>query len=32
MTSQMCIDAATDRELIEFGLKMSKGSCQRFDM
>lgn len=32
MTSQMCIDAATDRELMEFGLKMSKGSCSRFDM
>ena len=28
----MCIDAATDRELMEFGLKMSKGNCQRFDM
>lgn len=32
ITSQMCIDAATDRELMEFGLKMSKGACQRFDM
>lgn len=32
ITSQMCIDAATDREMMEFGLKMSKGSCQRFDM
>ena len=32
ITSQMCIDAATDRELMEFGLKMSKGNCQRFDM
>jgi hypothetical protein len=31
LTSQMCIDAATDRELMEFGLKMSKGSCKRFD-
>ncbi|MBX9588199.1 MAG: hypothetical protein K2X43_02770 [Hyphomonadaceae bacterium] len=32
VTSQMCIDAATDREMMEFGLKMSKGSCPRFDM
>lgn len=32
ITSQMCLDAATDRELMEFGLKMSKGTCQRFDM
>lgn len=32
ITSQMCIDAATDREIMEFGLKMSKGNCQRFDM
>jgi hypothetical protein len=32
ITSQMCVDAATDREMMEFGLKMSKGSCQKFDM
>ena len=32
ITSQMCLDAVTDRELMEFGLKMSKGTCQRFDM
>ncbi len=32
ITSQMCLDATTDRELMEFGLKMSKGTCQRFDM
>ena len=29
--SQMCIDAATDREMMEFGLKMSKDSCKKFD-
>jgi hypothetical protein len=32
VTAQMCIDAATDRELMEFGLKMSKGTCKRFDV
>jgi hypothetical protein len=32
MTMQMCIDAATDREMMDFGLKMSDGSCRRFDM
>ncbi len=31
ITSQMCIDAATDRELFEFGLKMSKDTCRKFD-
>ncbi len=31
ITSQMCIDAATDREMMEFGLKMSKDSCKKFD-
>ena len=31
MTTRMCIDAATDREMMEFGLKMSRGSCKRFD-
>lgn len=32
MVSQMCIDAATDREMLEFGLKASKDNCKRFDM
>jgi Protein of unknown function (DUF3617) len=32
ITSQMCIDAATDREMMEFGLKMSKGNCPKFNM
>ena len=32
IVSQMCIDAATDREMMEFGLKVSKKSCPRFDM
>lgn len=32
MTAQMCIDAATDREMMDFGLKMSKDSCKRYDM
>jgi hypothetical protein len=31
ITAQMCIDAATDREMMEFGLKMSKDACKRFD-
>jgi hypothetical protein len=30
--SQMCIDAATDREMMEFGLKMSRDNCKRFDI
>jgi hypothetical protein len=32
IVSQMCIDAATDREMLEFGLKASKNNCTRFDM
>lgn len=28
---RVCIDAATDRELMEFGLKMSKDTCSRYD-
>jgi hypothetical protein len=32
MTMQMCIDPATDRELMEFGLRMSKDTCKRYDM
>ena len=31
ITAQMCIDPATDREMMEFGLKMSKDACKRFD-
>jgi hypothetical protein len=30
--AQMCIDAATDREMFDFGLKMSKDSCKRYDV
>lgn len=29
---RMCVDAATDRELMDFGLKMSKDSCARYDV
>ena len=32
LDTQVCLDAATDRELMEFGLRMSKDACQRFDM
>ena len=32
MTMIMCIDPATDREMIDFGLKASEGNCPRFDM
>src|SRR5262245_29134082 len=32
MDTQVCLDAATDRELMEFGLRMSKDACTRFDM
>lgn len=32
MTTQMCIDAATDRELMDFGLRMSKDTCKRYDL
>lgn len=28
----VCLDAATDSELMEFGLRMSKDACTRFDM
>jgi hypothetical protein len=31
ITLRMCIDAATDREMMEFGLKMSRDACSRFD-
>lgn len=29
---RMCVDAATDRELMDFGLKMSKDTCARYDI
>ena len=32
MQAQMCIDPATDRELMDFGLRMSKDSCKRYEM
>jgi Protein of unknown function (DUF3617) len=32
MDTQVCLDAATDRELMEFGLRISKDACSRFDM
>lgn len=30
--AKICIDAATDRELMNFGLRMSKDTCKRYDM
>lgn len=30
--SGVCLDTATDRDLMEFGLRMSKDVCKRFDM
>jgi uncharacterized protein DUF3617 len=30
--AQMCIDAATDRELMTFGLRMSKDTCKRYEL
>lgn len=32
ISARMCIDAATDRELMDFGLKMSKDTCARYDV
>jgi hypothetical protein len=32
MTAQMCLDSATDRDLMNFGLRMSKETCKRYDM
>ena len=32
LDTQVCLNAATDRELMEFGLRMSKDVCTRFDM
>ena len=31
-SAQMCIDAATDKDLFDFGLKMSKDSCRRYEV
>jgi hypothetical protein len=30
--AQMCIDKATDRDLMDFGLRMSKDNCKRYDL
>jgi hypothetical protein len=30
--AQMCIDRATDRDLMDFGLRMSKDSCKRYEV
>jgi hypothetical protein len=32
LSTQMCIDAATDKEVMNFGLKLSKDSCKRYDI
>jgi hypothetical protein len=32
MNAQMCIDAATDRDLMDFGLHMSRKNCKRYDI
>jgi len=32
ITMQTCIDPATDRELMEFGLRMARGSCKKYTM
>jgi hypothetical protein len=32
LTAQMCVDANTDRDLLEFGLRLSKDSCTRYDI
>jgi hypothetical protein len=29
--AKLCIDAVTDRELMDFGLRMSKDTCKRYD-
>jgi hypothetical protein len=31
-SAQMCIDAATDRDMMNFGLKMSQDSCKRYEV
>jgi hypothetical protein len=32
VVSQVCIDASTDRQLMEFGLRISKDLCKRYNM
>jgi hypothetical protein len=32
VVSQVCIDASTDRQLMEFGLRVSKDLCKRYAM
>lgn len=32
INARMCIDAATDRDLMDFGLRMSKDTCKRYEM
>jgi hypothetical protein len=32
VVSQVCIDASTDRQLMEFGLRISKDLCKRYTM
>jgi len=32
ITSQVCIDASTDREIMEFGLRMSEKTCAKYAM
>ena len=32
INARMCIDAATDRDLMDFGLRMSKDTCKRYDV
>lgn len=32
VVSQVCIDASTDRQLMEFGLRVSKDLCKRYTM
>jgi hypothetical protein len=32
VVSQVCIDASTDRQLMEFGLRISKDLCKRYAM
>lgn len=32
VVSHVCIDPSTDREIMEFGLRMSRKSCKRYEM
>ncbi|MGE5511531.1 MAG: DUF3617 domain-containing protein [Bacteroidota bacterium] len=32
IVSHVCIDPATDREIMEFGLRMSRKGCKRYEM